>query len=269
MLPEGLELNPDDTLTQGLVTNNLGFVNFKDPCVDSSGQCSVRRGELDVFDDGKLILPEFLCGSPEFAVLRSDASFEVVRDVIRSEQLPEAIFFAKTFDCTPMGTAETDLQRRGVFAWQPDDRATVAEGRVLELTNGCGSSRGATRALSWFVLNLHIDCNIPFGSNHPGVLQCFIDLTNDKFAVLDQSLKNAKKSLLSPKYGKLRSQLSSAKDGFEDGNYTKALERLAKFISRVEAAEFDTSSGFNFQGNLLMRAENIEFIIDEKIILAP
>jgi hypothetical protein len=186
---------------------------FTDPRVNALGECADRR-LLDVFEEldpngpaalnGSLILPEFLCGSRNFAVIRSDAvDFAVLADVVRSEQFPE----------------------------------TILEGRALELTNDCGSSRGATRELSYFVLNLHIDCGIPFGSNDPGVLQCFVDLTNDKFANLGIALENARTSLTAPNYGMLRSLWSSAADNFLIGNYAKALARLERFITKVKSAE--------------------------------
>ncbi len=274
LLPDSVVLQGNDTL------NQLVKAIFIDPRVNAlTGLCDDRRS-LDVFAEldpagnldpmggpslnGSLILPEFLCGSRNFAVIRSDASFQVLRDVIRSEQFPETVF-PEFYDCDDPAGAR-DLQERGVFVWSPDEtEVPTREGRALELTNDCGSSRGATRELSYFVLNLHIDCGIPFGSDDAAVLQCFIDLTNDKFASLDQSLKDAKKKLISPKYGKIRSQFSSAWDGFQNGNYNKASQRLGRFIDRVAAGDFDSSDGFNYQGDLLMRAENIKFIIDEKI----
>jgi hypothetical protein len=92
-------------------------------------------------------------------------------------------------------------------------------------------------------------------------LQCFVDLTNDKFANLGIALENARTSLTAPNYGMLRSLWSSAADNFLIGNYAKALARLERFITKVKSAEFDIGSGFNHQGNLLMRAENIRFMI--------
>jgi hypothetical protein len=280
-LPEGVQLEEGDTLTQVLVENPdfPGQVSFVDPRVDINGNCTLKadgsgipadpREILDVFGNETLILPEFLCGSPNFAVIRSDAAgFAVLGGVVRSEQFPENVF-QQFYECRdPYGLR--DLQERGVFVWQPDENEDpVLEGRALELTNDCGSSRGATRELSYFVLNLHIDCGIPFGSNDPGVLQCFVDLTNDKFANLGIALENARTSLTAPNYGMLRSLWSSAADNFLIGNYSKALARLERFIARVESAEFDVGSLFHHQGNVLMRAENIRFMITDKIDPAP
>lgn len=265
VIPPSVVLEDGDTLTQVV----LG--PFADPRVDPvTGECADRR-ELDVFSEfplipggvpGALIFPDFLCGSYEFALIRSDATFEVLQDVVRSEQFPED-FFAEFFDCAG-ALNDAELQRRGVFAWQPDNRFDVIEQRTLELTNGCGSSRGATKGLSWFPINLHIDCGIPFDSDPAAVLQCFEDLTSDKFSALEQALKNAKKSINSPSYGTLRSTLVKARNRFDQGKYSQSLSELATFIALVEGGDF-VIGGNNDQGELLMRAENIEFMIDEKI----
>lgn len=264
-IPASVVLEEGDTLTQFV----LG--PFADPRVDQgTGECADRR-ELDVFSEfpgipggvpGALIIPDFLCGSYEFALIRSDATFEVLQDVVRSEQFPED-FFAVFFDCAG-ALNDAELQRRGVFAWQPDDRFDVVEQRTLELTNGCGSSRGATKGLSWFVINLHIDCGIPFDTDPAAVLQCFQDLVSDKFSALEQALKNAKKSINSPSYGALRSTLVNARNRFKQGKYDQSLSNLASFIALVEGGDF-VLGGNNDQGELLMRAENIAFTIDEKI----
>ena len=265
-LPVNLQLGPDDTLMQTVVEVG-GQQQITDPRVDTNGECTNFRAPLDVFGDGSLIIPEFLCGSPEFIVIESQASFDVLLDVVRSEQFPEAFFGASTFACdgdTGSPAAE-DLQRRGVFVWQPDDRSEVIEQRALELTNGCGSSRGATKGLSYFVLNLHIDCGIPFGTDDDAVLQCLVDLTNDKLDALDIALADAKKSLINPNYGALRSTFVKARNRFNQGKYSKAVGELNTLISLLQGATFAVTLENNHQGELLMRAENIRFMIDDKI----
>lgn len=255
-IPDSANLGPDDTWTQSIAEI------ITDPRVDANGQCTDRR-PLDVFGDGSLVLPEFLCGSPEFAVIVSDASFDILEDVLLFEQFPERLF-ASTFECDG-APGDTDLQRRSVFAWQATHRTDVLEGRTLELTMGCGSSRGSTREPSFFLLNLHIDCGIQFGSDDAGVLECFKDITADKFESLDIELAAAKKALQDYPYGKLRSSYVLARNWFDQGLYAQAVAELDTFISRVESARFDSSDGFNHQGNLLMRAYNLRFMVAEKI----
>lgn len=270
-LPGTAVLGPDAKLTQALVKNDDGTVEFLDPRVDGLGQCWDRRaldvfGELGGGDPGALILPAYLCGSPAFSVVLSTATgISIPSGVVRSEQFPEQIFDVdERFECEG-AVGDTDLQRRGVFAWQPDDRTDVVEGHTLELTNGCGSSKGVTKGLSYFVLNLHLDCGIDFGTNDAAVTQCFVALVMDKYAALEQSLQDAKPFLTSPNYGALQSQLSSSRAGFQGGQYGKALQRLSVFKGRIESAAFVDPSGFNHQGNLQMRAENILFTIQEKL----
>jgi hypothetical protein len=272
VLPASVNIPAGVTLTQ--VVQEV----LTDPRVDSNGNCTLTadgfggtanpRQSLDVFGDGSLILPPYLCGSPKFAVVKSDlldgnTPYLIPSDVVRSEQFPENLL-AQFYACDdPLD--QRDLQQRGVFGWQPDDPANVLEGHAIDLTNDCGSSRGATPSASWFVLNLHVDCGIPFDSNDTAVKQCFIDLTSADFVALGQSLEFAKKFLTVPQYGKLRSLWSSASDNFLLGNYPKALQRLDAFISQVNAATFNDPT-YNHQGNLLARAEHIRFNITEKIV---
>lgn len=274
ILPDSLVLGPNDTLTQKLVESSPDQVKFTDPRVDSNGNCTLTadgfggpanpRQSFDVFGDGSLILPPHLCGSPGFAVLRSDATFQLRRDVIRSQQFPREIFTPdKNYPCVGF-PVEIDVQQRGIFAWQPDNRHTIPEKSVIDVTHGCGSSRGATAGASWFILNLHVDCGIAFGSDTSGVRQCFIDLANDKYAALGQVLQAAKKSLTDIPYGHLQSQFSSSWSAFQAGDYAQALARLAEFISRARNANF-SDPNVNHQGNLLMRAEHLQDFVDNKI----
>lgn len=267
VLPPSVVLQDGDTLTQVLVEREPGAINYRDPRVDDLGQCFDRR-ELDVFLElgggtpGTLILPRFLCGSPEFAIVSSTASFEVLRDVVRSEQFPEELF-VNTFDCAG-APGDTDLQRRGVFAWQPDNPAEVIENRALELTNDCGSSRGATKGLSWFVLNLHIDCGIAFGTDDSGVESCLRLLTNQKFVGLGIAVFNAAPALTGPEFRQILGAYLRAYARFLFFRYDPSVSQLDEFLALVEGTVFGTG-GNNDQGELLMRGENIRFIIDTKL----
>lgn len=268
VLPPSVVLEEGDTLTQALVERQPGVVGFLDPRVDALGQCFDRR-ELDVFLElgggtpGALVLPEFLCGSPEFAIVRSDATFEILQDVVRSEQFPEDIF-TETFDCDG-APGDTDLQRRNVFAWQPDDLADVIENRTVELTNDCGSSRGATKGLSWFVLNLHIDCGIAFGTNDGGVEFCLRIITNQKFIALGIAIINAAPALSRADFRAISRAYLRAYIRFLIFRYGTSVANLTSFLALVEGAAFDLGGDNNDQGELLMRGENIRFTIDAKL----
>ena len=287
--PAGTSTPPGSTYTQTILEipnpadpmNPLG-VKIRDPRVNDDGECWDRR-RLDIFAEfpslggalggqpGDLILSRFQCGSPDFAVLKSAADgFEILNDVVRSRQLPEEIFGLDTFDCegdmAPSGSppevvaAFADLQRRGEFVWQPDDKREVIERRSLTLTNGCGSRRGATKDLSYFVLNLHTDCGIEFGTNPQAVLQCFRGLTIGKFATLGVSLLQTRLNgaISRSEYRDLRRTLARSRNQFIFGNYDTSLLQISTFIAGVQAAGIDPSTD-NFEGDLLMRAEHIEF----------
>ena len=285
--PQGTVTPSGSTYTQTILENPdidpmtgepIGL-KLRDPRVNDDGECWDRR-RLDVFAEfpalggalggapGDLILSRFQCGSPDFAVLKSEANgFEILNDVVRSRQLPEEIFGTATFDCEGDSTTDplsqnayADLQRRGEFVWQPDNKRDVIERRSLTLTNGCGSRRGATKDLSFFVLNLHTDCGIPFGENPGAVLQCFRGLTVGKYLSLGVSLFQARanRALSRGEYRRLRRTLARSRNRFIFGNYDASLLQISRFIAGVQAAGIAPSPR-NFEGDLLMRAENIEF----------
>jgi len=233
----------------------------------TAGTCGVAGLTVDIPDTANdLFIPPFLCGTPDFVVLATEApDLDFLDGVVTVENEP-GIFFADPLDCIDPIPVGTDPQEQDVVVWQPTVAADVYEVRALELTDDCGSSRGSTRGLSYFVVGMAINFGLDHVTEAEDLRQAFIGLTTMKFDALGQVLENARTSLVSPRYGALRSQWSSANDNFQIGNYDKALQRLDKFIARVEAAEFDTSSGFNHRGNLLMRARNIRFMIEAKVV---
>ena len=90
-------------------------------------------------------------------------------------------------------------------------------------------------------------------------------MTNDKLDALDIALADAKKSLINPNYGALRSTFVKARNRFNQGKYSKAVGELNTLISLLQGATFAVTLENNHQGELLMRAENIRFMIDDKI----
>jgi hypothetical protein len=287
--PESIIVPPGSTYSQTILEipdgsgGTLG-AKVRDPRVNDKGECWDRR-RLDVFlefpglggalggDPGDLILGRFDCGSPDFAVLKSTANgFDIQNDVIRSRQLPEEIFGDETFACDgvyapgdiPVGeeAAYADLQRRGTFNWQPDNKRAVAERRELNLTNGCGSRRGAHADLSYFILNLHQDCGLPFGMYPNAVRQCFRTLTQGKFERLQQSLRQARREglITRSQFRSFNRTVARAQIKFTFANYNGAIVDVSDFIAQVNAADLAASTN-NREGNLLMRAEHIEFSI--------
>jgi len=269
VLPDNFVVPPGATITQ---TPTF----FVDPRADANGRCDGLT-PLVLFDGALIIPPEF-CGSPEFEVLVTDTNIEILEGTVLSTVFPE-VFVNNPLGCDRPITGDPQLQ--DIVVWQPDDSADVIEGRALELTFDCGSSRGRTRRLSFFVVGMHIDFGLDFNSDPQDVTQAFIDLTSAKIDSLLQAVENAEPALDNKDKGKKKKKKKKKKDNdfdklkkeardiqkkFDKGQYDKASRKLASFLKTAERADFDIDIGFNHQGNLISRASNIKFTIDEKIV---
>jgi len=268
ILPANFVVPPGGTITQTPVS-------FVDPRADANGRCDGQT-PLVLFD-GDLIIPPQFCASSEFVVLVTEVNFEILEGTVESRMFPE-VFVNNPLGCDRPIIGDPQLQ--DIVIWQPDDSAEVIEGRALEVTDGCGSSRGRTRRLSFFVVGMHIDFGLDFNSDPQDVTQAFIDFTSAKIDSLVQAVENAEPALENKDKGKkkkkkkkkdndfdkLKKEARDIQKKFDKGQYDKASRKLESFLKRAERAEFDTDIGFNHQGNLISRASNIKFTIDEKII---
>jgi len=256
VLPDTLAIPPDATITQHTL-----FIT--DPRV-ASGRCG--KDPLVLFEDDPripdLIIPEYLCGSPDFVVLRTRSDLLLTQGTVIATNEPEA-FFADALPCATPITG--DPQQQDVMVWQPTDSADIEEGHALELTFECGSSRGRTRGLSWYVVGLHIDFGLDWSTQPDAVRQAFVDLTSVKFHGLVQAVVNAKGVLPKKYFKKLLESVTRASEAHEQGRYHLASREMANFIHLVERACFEPSN-FNHHGNVEMRAHNVRFMLDEKVI---
>lgn len=249
----------------GTITQTPTF--FVDPRADEFGRCDGTT-ELVLFDDDPLIpdlvIPKHLCGSPEFEVLVTEANFDIEEGTILTTMFPEA-FVNNPFDCSLPIIGDPQLQ--DVVVWQPTDRFDVIEGRALELTFDCGSSRGRIRGLSYFMVGLHIEFGLPFTSPSEvsDVGQAFVDLTDEKIAGLIHAVWKSRHSVNRHDFIKQFVKAWSAKWNFRKGRYQRASRKLETLLSIAERASFDVDD-INHQGNIISRAENIKFTINEKII---
>src|SRR5690606_26946997 len=255
VLPDTLAIPPDATITQHTL-----FIT--DPRV-ASGRCG--KDPLVLFEDDPripdLIIPEYLCGSPDFVVLRTRSDLLLTQGTVIATNEPEA-FFADALPCATPITG--DPQQQDVMVWQPTDSADIEEGHALELTFECGSSRGRTRGLSWYVVGLHIDFGLDWSTQPDAVRQAFVDLTSVKFHGLVQAVVNAKGVLPKKYFKKLLESVTRASEAHEQGRYHLASREMANFIHLVERACFEPSN-FNHHGIVELRAHHFRFRLDEKV----
>jgi hypothetical protein len=273
IFPEG-SFDPDGDQT-------IGFTAFEfiDPRV-AGGKCGIDSLTLFRASDGftpgvELRIPAYLCGSPRFLVVKVDATdltiesgaVEVVNDT-------EVVLPDNLFECTgpKVPVSPRDPQQQDVVVWQstnPDDMLEaslgtgVFAGAATEATNGCGSTRAKVRTGSYFVVGMHID----FGGQFD--YQGFVALTRYKLTLLQHSVADARSA------GALRYVVSLAMGGvlqlavrsLDRGDPVTARILVKKFLKLVDLATYAaTSTGFNFEGDHLMRGENIVFTLQDKVI---
>ena len=274
-LPATINLPPNATITQLLVrprpTDGAGVCPgsqyaFLDPRVNPLTGRVVAAVELDVFNDGSLILPAHQFGSPCFAVVEGGANFDLTPalsngGVVDASQIPESVpGIGQTFAC--LSATNRDLQTTTQFGYQTHDRFDMVEESGVAVTKGCNSpSRAGTFKLSWFILNTHEDCGIVYSApgGRAAVQQCFIDRAVDYYDALEQVLFAAAPNLVRPKFSTLSSKLNQARSMTKTGQYSKSNQRLQDLLGLVQGAQWDVSNGENEPGNLIMRINNLIF----------
>ena len=173
-------------------------------------------------------------------------------------------FVSNPIDCNIPVVGDPQLQ--SAFVWQPTDSADVIEGSAIALTNDCGSSRGRVRGFSYIVVGLHIDFGLDFDADPGAVTQAFVDLTSTKLNTLVAAVKNARPALNKRDFRRLYLMAYLAERLHNRGRYHIASRFIRTFLSLTDRARFDTSVGFNHEGNLLSRADHIKFLLDEFIV---
>ena len=262
---------------------------FTDPRVTSgvpSEKCGVAP--LTLFtdaNDGKpeLRIPPYLCGSPKFVVIAVDSSdLDIFSGTVFVENdtgtvLPDNLYK----ECNDPIPQDSDPQYQDVVVWQSTDPAGMLEdglgtglfdGAAGEFTNACGSSVARVRGASYYVVGMHIDfgSGYTWAGNSAGNHQKFIELTTYKLSVLLQSVADAK-AAGALKNGeiatKMTAQLTNAVTKLNRGDPAGALVHVNKFLTFVDVGNYRTvASGFNYNGDHLMRGTNIQFMLRVKVI---
>jgi hypothetical protein len=217
--------------------------------------------------DGDLVLPDFLYGSPKFIVIRTEAGFEITDGVVDVEMFPDAFFGEDASTCDNPIPIGDDPQDQDIVGWQATNKLELIEQRTLELTNGCGSSRGVTRSKSFFLVGLNINFCIDYMATPEAVEQEFINLTRMKLEFLLEALEKAELAVIKRRdFKKLTKMAKNALKVFNKGNYQDSLNLQKNFLKFVERTEFDPDVAFNNFGNLRSRIENIIFMTEVKVI---
>ncbi|HEY4368344.1 MAG TPA: hypothetical protein VGN07_14005 [Steroidobacteraceae bacterium] len=247
---------------------------------DDPNRCGKRS--LSLFN-GAVIIPQYLCGHPDFLVIETAASgVEVLTGTILVENLTKDVLPDNLYGCddvrqNPAGQIDPDPAHRDVVAWQSSDPAKMLEtslgtgrfaGTLAEVTYGCGSSRGKVLNGSYQFVGLRIypgDSN-EYALNALGNHQSFVDLTRYKLELLQASVVASKAAVPKINYLALKVLVDATLYLHDRGKYKAALLNIRLFQDLVEHTRYKAIPGENFNGDHLMRASNVQFIYTDKLI---
>ena len=234
------------------------------------GECSWQTQTFFGDTDYPLVLPPQLCPAREdgeFVVIEVETDgVEFPGGVIEGEMLPEN-YWDTYLPCDE--EVEGDVQEQDIYVWQPKDRHELLEGTAVDLTNGCGSSRGATRRLSYFVVGLKK--YFADYDQYPNFVHLkFRQNTAQKIDFLQSSVRNAwfAGSISFREYLRLSVLVGAADRLFSRRHYHAASVILQVFEQAVEnRITFEPAADdVNYQGDFLSRVRNIIFQNEAKII---
>jgi hypothetical protein len=271
---------------------------FTDPRV-VNGKCTTQQ-PLTLFTDvaafganSQLRIPPYLCGSPKFVVVAVDSSqLDILKGTVFVEnQTTEVVLPDNKYKCFDpiigsLLTADTryskDPQYQDVVVWQSTNPAKMLEdqygtgiyqGAATEATNGCGSTVAKVRGASYFIVGMHIDFGPGYelSANSLANYGRFVDLTRYKLNLLRKSIVAARTA------GSLKPLVSTAMDALialaiyrlDHGNPAGALMQVRQFLWLVNAAPYTPIAGANYNGDHLMRGENLEFLLRVKVVPYP
>ena len=264
----------------------IGFTAFEftDTRV-TDGTCGLESltlfKESDGFPPGvELRIPPYLCGSPRFLVVKVDATDLTIEDgAVEVVNDTEVVLPGNLFECIGPKDSMTprDPQKQDVVVWQSTNPEEMLEtslstgvftGAATEATNGCGSTRAKVRTGSYFVVGMHIDFGREFDD------QDFVDLTQYKLSLLQTSVSNAKSAgvLKNGDATKMTAQLNNAVKKLGRDDPSGALKHVNLFLKFVAAARYNSellppdTKPYNYNGDHLMRGENIVFTLQDKVI---
>jgi len=235
-----------------------------------------------------LIIPPYLCGSPNFVVVAVDSSeLDILEGTVFVENdtptvLPGNDILVCEDPIAQNFPAEGDPQFQDVVVWQSTDPNEMLEvdpgvggtgqfaGAAGEFTNECGSSRGRVRGASYYVVGLHIDFGpgYTWAGNTSGNFDKFVELTRYKMLLLKKSVRNAKidRAISRHQFRILNFFARKAIRHLDRGRYRISQLDIQFFLWFVDVFNYQIIAGKNHNGEHLMRGSNIEFMLDVKVI---
>jgi hypothetical protein len=281
----GCQTNADQTITLPTPPSNGSTIGvetfgFTDPRICGSGPLSLFNGAL--------VIPSYLCGSPDFLVVKTEPNFDVPSGTVEIENN----FINNANECSsPIGNsaqqAAQQAIQQAVVVWQANDPSQMHEtshpptsgylgvgGYAGEFTDGCGSSRGSVRGGSFHVIGMHIGFSPDPSDVDPAfVLGGYIALTSYKLQLLQAAVESAKNdgAITKAQYNQLSAKSNDAPKLFGRGLYGPTLNALNQMEDEIERMNIaatcsDPNKLCNHEGDLVMRVRNLIFTIEAKVV---
>jgi len=233
----------------------------------------------------ELRIPAYLCGSPKFVVVAVDSSqLNILNGTVYVENQTSVVLPSNLYQCTdPIVRnfpTQGDPQFQDVVVWQSTDPTRMLEngsgvggsftGAAGEFTSFCGSSGAKVKGASYYVIGMHIDFGPAYdwavntAANHGQ----FVSLTHYKLTLLRQSIVNARTAgAVKPAVGAAMEALVVLATNQLDHGYSRlAWLNIKLLLALVNATKYTTIAGQNYNGEHVMRASNIEFMLRVKVI---
>jgi hypothetical protein len=245
--------------------------------VDDDSCGTARELDLLVDDDhpgAEVIVPGYLCAHPDlghFLVVKSQAPIEIPSGVVSiSNDTKKLLPIA--YDCNLPIPNNVNPTLQDVVVFQYDKKEDMIEaitttgpyfGTATEATNSCiNPSRGSGPKGSWHLVGLHID------AGSASAYQALLELTKFKLQMLQEAVAqaNAEGALTGGDATKLGNEARTALGDILKGNLTEALKKVVNFQKFAKAATYTTTSDTNWNGEFLMRGDNLAFMLKVKLI---
>ena len=194
---------------------------FTDPRIGLDGRCTDRR-HLTLFDDeafgpdAELIIPEYLCGSPKFVVVKVNSEdLTILKGAVLVENEPETVLPDNLYKCSDpifgnpiqdLAKYSPDPQFQDVVVWQSTDPTNMLE---QQLGNGhlrrarrprprtvaaVHAPRSGVHPTSWSGCTSTSAVDSPMRTTRLGNYQQFVALSRYKLTLLRKSIADARSS---------------------------------------------------------------------------
>ena len=176
------------------------------------------------------------------------------------------------YDCNLPIPKNVNPTLQDVVVFQYDKKEDMVEaitttgpyfGTATEATNSCiNPSRGSGPKGSWHLVGLHID------AGSASSFQALLELTKFKLQMLSEAVAkaSAEGAVTGGDATKLGNEVKTALGDVLKGNLNEALKHVLNFQKFAKAAAYTTTSDTNWNGEFLMRGDNLAFMLNVKLI---